>query len=61
VRPSLDQQTRFNLAAQRAIQTMAEQNTARAAADALDSALLAWRLDTLNSSDQQQDRTIATT
>jgi GT2 family glycosyltransferase len=60
VRPSLDQQTRFNLAAQRAIQTMAEQNTARAAADALDSALLAWRLDTLNSSDQQQDRTIAT-
>jgi GT2 family glycosyltransferase len=44
VRPSLDQQTRFNLAAQRALATMAEQITARAAADALDTALLAWRL-----------------
>ena len=44
VRPSLDQQTRFNLATQRALATMAEQTTARAAADALDTALLAWRL-----------------
>jgi GT2 family glycosyltransferase len=44
VRPSLDQQTRFNLAAQRARATMAEQTSTRAAADALDSALLAWRL-----------------
>jgi O-antigen biosynthesis protein len=48
VRPSLDQQTRFNLAAQRALITIAEQTTARAAADALDTALLAWRLDAIN-------------
>jgi len=46
VRPSLDQQTRFNLAAQRALILMAEQTTARAAAAALDIALLAWRLST---------------
>jgi O-antigen biosynthesis protein len=51
VRPSLDQQTRFNLAAQRALATMAEQTTARAAADALDTALLAWRLSTIDPSD----------
>ncbi|MEO7911368.1 MAG: glycosyltransferase family 2 protein [Roseiflexaceae bacterium] len=44
VRPSLDQQTRFNLAAQRALAIMAEQTIARSAADALDVALLAWRL-----------------
>jgi GT2 family glycosyltransferase len=44
VRPSLDQQTRFNLAVRRALTTLAEQTTARAAADALDVALLAWRL-----------------
>ena len=44
VRPSLDQQTRFNLATQRALATMVEQTTARLAADALDIALLAWRL-----------------
>jgi GT2 family glycosyltransferase len=44
VRPSLDQQTRFNLAAHRALAALAEQNSARAAADALDTALLAWRL-----------------
>jgi GT2 family glycosyltransferase len=43
VRPSLDQQTRFNLATQRALAAMAEQAAARAAADALDIALLAWR------------------
>jgi len=52
VRPSLDQQTRFNLAAQRALATMAEQTTARAAADALDIALLAWRLGAIKTSDQ---------
>jgi O-antigen biosynthesis protein len=51
VRPSLDQQTRFNLAAQRALATMAEQTTARAAADALDTALLSWRLSTVEPSD----------
>jgi hypothetical protein len=51
VRPSLDQQTRFNLAAQRALATMAEQTAARAAADALDSALLAWRMGTTKTSD----------
>jgi GT2 family glycosyltransferase len=44
VRPSLDQQTRFNLAAQRALATLAEQATARSAADALDIALLAWKV-----------------
>ncbi len=44
VRPSFDQQTRFNLATQRALTILAEQTTARAAADALDTALLAWRL-----------------
>jgi GT2 family glycosyltransferase len=48
VRPSLDQQTRFNLAAQRALAAMAEQTTARAAADALDVALLAWRLSAID-------------
>src|SRR5215213_3637387 len=52
VRPSLDQQTRFNLAAQRALTTMAEQTTARAAADALDIALLAWRLGVIKTSDE---------
>jgi O-antigen biosynthesis protein len=45
VRPSLDQQTRFNLAAQRTLTMMAEQATAHAAADALDIALLAWRVE----------------
>lgn len=44
VRPSLDQQTRFNLAATRALATLAEQATARSAADALDIALLAFRV-----------------
>jgi O-antigen biosynthesis protein len=48
VRPSLDQQTRFNLATQRALTTMADQTSARAAADALDTALLAWRLGAIN-------------
>jgi len=46
VRPSLDQQTRFNLATQRALATLADQATARAAADALDIALLAWHVRT---------------
>jgi GT2 family glycosyltransferase len=48
VQPSLDQQTRFNLAAQRALMALAEQASARAAADALDVALLAWRLNSLD-------------
>ena len=52
VRPSLDQQTRFNLAAQRALATMAEHTTARVAADALDTALLAWRLAEIKTSDE---------
>jgi hypothetical protein len=47
VRPSFDQQTRFNLASQRALVALAEQATARAAADALDVALLAWRLNSI--------------
>jgi GT2 family glycosyltransferase len=50
VRPSLDQQTRFNQAAQRALTTMAEHTAARAAADALDTALLAWRLGVIKTS-----------
>jgi GT2 family glycosyltransferase len=54
VRPSLDQQTRFNLAAQRALAALAEQAAARAAADALDVALLAWRLE---STTNRADRT----
>lgn len=44
VRPNFDQQTRFNLAARRALTALAEQAASRAAADALDIALLAWRL-----------------
>jgi hypothetical protein len=52
VRPSLDQQTRFNLATQRALATMVEQTTARAAADAFDTALLAWRLSGIKTSDE---------
>ena len=42
VRPSLDQQTRFNLATGRALAALAEQASARSAADALDIALLTW-------------------
>jgi GT2 family glycosyltransferase len=44
VRPNLDQQTRFNLAAQRALAELVDQGLARSAADALDVALLSWRL-----------------
>jgi GT2 family glycosyltransferase len=51
VRPNFDQQTRFNLATQRALTTLVEQSTARAAADALDVALLAWRLSSVGPSD----------
>lgn len=47
VRPSLDQQTRFNLALERSMHKLLEQQTARAAADALDTALLAWRLNAI--------------
>jgi GT2 family glycosyltransferase len=43
VRPSLDQQTRYNLALQRALNLFAEQQMTRAAIDALDVALLEWR------------------
>ncbi|MBC8076943.1 MAG: glycosyltransferase family 2 protein [Chloroflexales bacterium] len=43
VRPNFDQQTRYNLAVQRALSAFAEHEAARAAADALDFALLAWR------------------
>jgi hypothetical protein len=42
VRPNLDQQTRFNLALERACTELVQQTAARAAADALDIALLAW-------------------
>ncbi len=45
VRPNLDQQTRCNLALARAARLMSEQLAARAAADALDAALLAWRIE----------------
>lgn len=45
VRPNLDQQTRYNLALARAARLMSEQLAARAAADALDRALLAWRIE----------------
>ncbi|MBV9786896.1 MAG: glycosyltransferase family 2 protein [Chloroflexi bacterium] len=45
VRPSFDQQTRFNLALERALHTTIEQTAARTAADALDIALLAWKLE----------------
>ncbi len=44
VRPSLDQQTRFNLAVGRALAELSARAAARAAADALDIALLRWRL-----------------
>ncbi|HEU4324328.1 MAG TPA: glycosyltransferase family 2 protein [Roseiflexaceae bacterium] len=44
VRPSLDQQTRFNLAVGRALGELHARAAARAAADALDIALLRWRL-----------------
>ena len=48
VRPNFDQQTRFNLAAQRMLTELAEQHAACAAANALDVALLAWRLSQMN-------------
>ncbi|WP_026370229.1 glycosyltransferase family 2 protein [Kallotenue papyrolyticum] len=44
VRPNLDQQTRYNLAMQRTLQILLDDLLAQAAAQALDSALLAWRL-----------------
>ncbi|HEX6289873.1 MAG TPA: glycosyltransferase family 2 protein [Herpetosiphonaceae bacterium] len=53
VRPSLDQQTRFNLALQRALQSTIDEIAARSAADALDSALLAWKLQAHASSANQ--------
>jgi O-antigen biosynthesis protein len=52
VRPSLDQQTRFNLATQRALAMIVEQTTTHAAAGALDTALLAWRLEALATSNE---------
>ncbi len=48
VRPNFERQTRANLALQRALAELLEQTTARAAADALDVALLSWRLDSLD-------------
>lgn len=45
VRPSFDQQTRFNLALERVLHATIEQSAARYAADALSIALLAWKLD----------------
>jgi GT2 family glycosyltransferase len=53
VRPNFDQQTRFNLATQRALAAFAEQQAARAAADALDVALLAWRLHSVGKSNDE--------
>lgn len=44
VRPNFDQQTRYNLAVQRALESFAEQEASRAAAQALDAALLAWKV-----------------
>ncbi|GAC1639042.1 MAG: hypothetical protein NVS4B8_05500 [Herpetosiphon sp.] len=43
VRPSLDQQTQWNQAIERAVTTFVERSTTAAAGSALDSALLAWR------------------
>lgn len=48
VRPTFDQQTRFNLALERAMRKLLEQITVRAAADALDTALLAWRINMIS-------------
>lgn len=45
VRPNLDQQTRYNLAVQRAFSAYLRQETARAAAQSLDVALLAYRIE----------------
>lgn len=42
VRPNLDQQTRYNLAMERAFAAMLQRTTAEAACQALDVALLAW-------------------
>ena len=44
IRPNLDQQTRYNLAMQRAAVQLVQSVAAQHAADALDSALLAWRI-----------------
>ncbi|PLS79848.1 MAG: hypothetical protein CYG59_11020 [Chloroflexi bacterium] len=47
IRPNLDQQTRYNLALQRATVQLVQAMAAQQAASALDSALLAWRLTSL--------------
>lgn len=52
VRPNLDQQTRFNLAIQRALTELIDRESYRSAADALDSALLRWRLEQEQASDR---------
>jgi GT2 family glycosyltransferase len=44
VRPNFDQQTRFNLAAQRTLAALLDEETTRAAATALDVALLSWKV-----------------
>lgn len=44
IRPNLDQQTRYNLALQRASLQLVQYTTAQQAINAFDAALLAWRL-----------------
>ena len=44
VRPNLDQQTRYNLALERAAHELVDEVAARTSGAALDAALLAWRL-----------------
>lgn len=53
VRPSLDQQTRYNLALERALGELILQASSRAAADALDTALLAYRLGQITGADRE--------
>jgi hypothetical protein len=45
VRPNFDQQTRYNLALERAVTQLVEQHSVQAAVTALDSALLSWRIE----------------
>jgi len=51
VRPNFDQQTRYNLALERAARELVETSAAHGGAAALDAALLAWRL-------EQRDRAV---
>jgi hypothetical protein len=45
VRPNFEQQTRYNLALERAVTQLVEQHSVQAAVTALDSALLSWRIE----------------